>query len=139
MHFPGSHYSRMCSESVEIDLPKDKKLNVDKGTIFLFPVISFHNDPEYFPNPEKFDPDRFSPENGGSKSFIERGVFLPFGLGPRVCPGNRFAVTQSKIAIASLIKNFEISVNPRTPKEFVIHPQAMVISVECFLDFKQIK
>lgn len=121
-------------------MPKDKKVYFEKNTILLFPVLSLHKDPEYYPNPEKFDPDRFSSENGGIKSFIERGVFLPFGLGPRICPGSRFAITQSKIAIANLIKNFEVSVNPRTPKEFVIHPQALLISLDgCYLDFKEIK
>lgn len=97
-------------------------------------------DPEYYPNPTKFDPDRFSPENGGIKSFIDRGLFLPFGIGPRICPGNRFAVAQSKVAIASIIKNFEISVNPKSPKEYAIHPQAIVATMTgVVLDFKCIK
>jgi cytochrome P450 family 28 len=121
-------------------LPKDKKLKVDKGTVVLFPVNSIHMDPEYYPNPEKFDPDRFSPENGGIKSFIDRGVFMPFGNGPRICPGNRFANGQSKVAIVEIIRNFEVSVNPRTPKKFVIHPQALIVHFEgCVVDFKEIK
>ena len=96
-------------------------------------------DPEYFPDPEKFDPDRFSPENGGAKAFIDQGVFLPFGTGPRICVGNRFAVSQSKLAIAEIIRTFEISVNPKTPKKFEIHPQALIITVlGCYLDFKEI-
>lgn len=97
-------------------------------------------DPEYYPDPKKFDPDRFSPENGGAKSFIERGVFLPFGIGPRICPGNRLAVAQLKLAVANLIKNFEITLNSRSPKEIVIHPQAMLLSLAGFyLNFKEIK
>lgn len=97
-------------------------------------------DPEYFPDPEKFDPDRFAPENGGAKEFMERGIFMPFGLGPRICVGNRFAVTQSKIAVAEIVRNFEISINPKTPEKFEIHPQAITTAfMECFLDFKEIQ
>lgn len=139
LHSPGSHLTRYCNESVEIDLPKDKKLLVDSGTVIIFPIVSIQMDPEFYPNPTKFDPDRFAPENGGVKSFIERGVYLPFGNGPRICPGNRFAVSQSKLAIANLVKNFEISINPKSPKEYIIHPQALVATcVGCIVDFKEI-
>lgn len=121
-------------------MPKDKKLFFERNSVVLIPIISLHMDPEYFPNPNQFDPDRFSPENGGAKAFMERGVFLPFGTGPRICVGNRFAVAQSKIAIAALIKNFDISVNSKSPKEYVIHPQALVATLTgCVLDFKEIK
>lgn len=139
LHSPASHLSRYCNEPVEIDLPKDKKLLIEEGTILMFPITSMHLDPEYFPNPKKFDPDRFSAENGGAKAYIDRGVFLPFGMGPRICPGNRFAVAQSKIAVASLVRNFEISINPKSPKEYVAHPQALVITLlGCFIDLKEI-
>lgn len=139
MHGPASHLSRMCSETVEIDLPKDKKLLIEEGTILLFPIRSMHMDPEFYPNPEKFDPDRFSPENGGVKALIDQGVFIPFGNGPRICVGNRFAFTQAKIAIAALVKNFDISLNPKSPKEYVIHPQALLYTlIGCYVDFKEI-
>jgi cytochrome P450 family 28 len=134
------YLSRYCNESIEVELPKDKKLFIEQGTILLFPIHSFLKDSEYFPDPEKFDPDRFSPENGGVKAFIDRGVFMPFGTGPRICPGNRFAVTQSKLAIAELIRNFEVTVNPKTPEKFEIHPQAIIITLEgACLNLKEIQ
>lgn len=130
----------MCSEPVEVDLPKDKKLFFEKGLTLLFPIAAIHLDSEYYPEPKKFDPDRFSPENGGVKTYIERGVFLPFGYGPRICVGNRFAIAQAKIAIAALVKNFEISLNAKSPKEYVVHPQGLVYTLNgCFINFKEIK
>jgi cytochrome P450 family 28 len=83
LHSPGIYLSRYCNESVEVEMPKDKNLFCEKGLILLIPIVSIHMDPEYFPNPKQFDPDRFSPENGGIKTYIDRGEYLPFGNGPR--------------------------------------------------------
>jgi len=129
--------NKMCNESVEIALPKDKKMKFNENDVIYIPAHSIHMDPEHYENPEQFIPERFSAENGGAKAYMDRGVFFPFGLGPRICVGNRFAVAQSKCAIAALIRNFEITVNPKSPKEFINHPQALVASMTgCYLDFK---
>lgn len=50
----------------------------------ILPVYGLHHDPKHFPNPEKFDPERFSEDN---KNNIHKGAYLPFGNGPRACPG----------------------------------------------------
>lgn len=139
MHPPGTHLSRQCTEAVEVELPKDKKMFFEEGNIIMMPIMPIHMDPEYYSNPTKFDPDRFSPENGGVKQYIDRGVFIPFGNGPRICVGSRFAIAQAKIAIAALVKNFEISINPRTPSEYKLHPQALVYTLNgCCVNFKEV-
>lgn len=50
----------------------------------MIPLFGLHYDPEYFPNPEKFDPERFADEDNESSSSF---VYLPFGKGPRNCIG----------------------------------------------------
>ncbi|OXA60129.1 Cytochrome P450 9e2 [Folsomia candida] len=66
---------------------------------------------EYFPNPEKFSPERFSKEN---KPNLVPNTFMPFGGGPRDCIGRRFAVIEVKVALCHLVKNFELVPSKRT-------------------------
>lgn len=58
----------------------DTKIIIEKGTMVLIPVYSIHHDPEYYPNPEKFDPNRFSNEEQKKRDPM---TFLGFGEGLR--------------------------------------------------------
>lgn len=60
---------------------------IEKPLIVIVPVYSIHHDPEHYPNPNVFNPERFSEENGGLKQYKEKGVFLGWGDGPRICLG----------------------------------------------------
>nr|AZR39432.1 cytochrome P450 [Agasicles hygrophila] len=84
---------------------------IEKGIHVVIPTISIHRDPEYYPDPLKFDPERFSPEN---KTNISSSTYLPFGSGPRNCIGLRFGLLQTKIAITQILSRYRISISPRT-------------------------
>lgn len=62
----------------------DSDLIIEKGTRLVIPVLGIHHDPEYFPEPELFDPERFNEQN---KSQIPSCAYLPFSEGPRICIG----------------------------------------------------
>lgn len=67
-------------------------------------------------------------------------MLLPFGDGPRICLGQRFALMQSKAAIAELVRNFELSVNDKTQRPLLMDPKEF-INVKLggiWLDFKPI-
>lgn len=79
---PAGQIDRCCNKDYLLDLDNGKTVQIKKGEIIFLPVHNIQNDPAYFPNPEKFDPHRFSDEN---KSSIVSGTYIPFGSGPRIC------------------------------------------------------
>ncbi|GMR62062.1 hypothetical protein PMAYCL1PPCAC_32257 [Pristionchus mayeri] len=79
------------------------KYLLPKGSeIFIAPHIIHHN-PDVYPEPWKFDPDRFLPDN-----VIERNPydFIPFSAGPRNCLGQKFAMHEMKIIMSHAVRNF---------------------------------
>ncbi|NXS90957.1 CP3AD protein, partial [Jacana jacana] len=94
----GGRLERTCKRDVEIN-----GVTIPKGIIVMIPPYSLHRDPEYWPNPEEFRPERFSKEN---KESIDPYTYLPFGAGPRNCIGMRFALLTLKVAITALLQHF---------------------------------
>ncbi|GBM27200.1 Cytochrome P450 3A24 [Araneus ventricosus] len=105
---PSVRIERQCAVDYELG---EQKIPIKKGMIITIPVYAMHRDSEFFPDAEKFDPDRWSAEN---KQKLEPYIYLPFGLGPRNCVGMRFALTEIKVAIAYAVLNFNIKRSPKT-------------------------
>lgn len=76
-----------------------------KANVVLAPFLS-HRSSDFWENPDDFRPERFLPEE---RKRIVQGSFYPFGLGPRSCIGSLFAGMEAKIILATLVKNFEWS------------------------------
>ncbi|KAG5892443.1 hypothetical protein JTB14_009851 [Gonioctena quinquepunctata] len=96
---------------------------IEKDTMCIIPVLGLHFDPEYYPDPQKFDPERFSEEN---KKSIPQFAWLPFGEGPRICLGLRFGMVQAKIGLVSLLRNHKVSLNERTISPIVYQKTAVL-------------
>jgi cytochrome P450 len=78
---------------------------IPRGTwIFISPYAT-HHDPRFFPDPERFDPDRFSPAREQASQF----AYLPFGGGPRICIGNHFSFTLLTMALVTIAQQFRIT------------------------------
>ncbi|KQV19262.1 MULTISPECIES: cytochrome P450 [unclassified Kitasatospora] len=72
---------------------------IPEGADVFFSPYALHRDPAVFPDPDRFDPDRWLPERAGS---IPRHAFLPFGAGVRKCIGESLAYAEITIALAAL-------------------------------------
>ncbi|XP_067142454.1 cytochrome P450 3A8-like isoform X5 [Centruroides vittatus] len=79
---------------------------VPKNIMIGIPIYAIHQDEEWFPNPKKFDPERFLPEN---KKFIRPYTYFPFGLGPRSCLGMKFSQLEMKLCLANVYRHFRLS------------------------------
>lgn len=82
---------------------------VPKGQSIQMGFRCVQNDPDYWPEPEKFDPERFMPEN---RDKIVPGSYLPFSMGPRHCIGMRFSLTEAKIGLAKLVMKYKFTPIP---------------------------
>lgn len=129
MYPPIVQFIRQCTE--EHTLPNG--LTIEKGVSILVPTYYVHHDEANYPEPEKFDPERFMPEN---KDQIESAAFLAFAQGSRNCIGMRFALLEAKMALANLILKYQFEKSPRTPqkptfdlKSFVLATKEMPIRV----------
>ncbi|GFR08846.1 cytochrome P450 4V2 [Trichonephila clavata] len=78
---------------------------IPKGSTCAILLYFLHRDKEVFPDPEKFHPDRFLPENAIN---IPEFGFIPFSGGPRNCIGQKFAVMEMKTIMASILRNYSV-------------------------------
>jgi cytochrome P450/NADPH-cytochrome P450 reductase len=79
-------------------------IDVDDPVLVLTP--SLHRDPEVWPDPERFDPDRFAPE---ARDRIPAHAWVPFGTGVRSCIGRAFAMQEATLVLAMMLQRFDIS------------------------------
>ncbi|XP_077525155.1 cytochrome P450 3A24-like [Amblyomma americanum] len=89
----------------------DTGIKVPRDCSIVIPIYAMHNDPDFFPEPDVFNPDRFSKENVGS---IGPYTYLPFGAGPRNCIGMRFAMQILKTGLLHAVHSTQFVRCPRT-------------------------
>ncbi len=97
------------------------------GTFLMFSPYVQHHRADYFPDPEKFDPDRFSPER---EAQIPDEAYIPFSQGPRVCIGNHFALMEGHILLAAIAQRVTFEAvedqDARKPGIQEVEPEPMI-------------
>ncbi|NP_001352285.1 cytochrome P450 9e2-like [Mycetomoellerius zeteki] len=114
---PIGFLERKCQKTFELPsaLPDKKPFIMKKGMLVWIPMSAIQHDEKYYDNPEKFDPERFL-DNKMHNSWC----YMPFGLGPRMCIANRFAMLEVKILLFHLLARCDLkpSVKTATPMKF---------------------
>lgn len=99
---PITFIPRVATENTVIGTKKIKR-----GTMVMISPWAIHRHQKLWPNPDAFDPDRFS---AGREHEIVPGSYIPFGSGPRVCVGAAFATTEATLILARLMRRFSFEV-----------------------------
>lgn len=102
---------------------------LEAGTSVISCVYSVHNNPQYYPQPERFRPERFLPEN---KHHLVPYTFLPFGAGPRHCLGMRFAYQEIKLLLAQLLRRFSFGLAEGTPRSLRFNGGSLFLTPQPF-------
>ncbi|XP_072937842.1 cytochrome P450 6B6-like [Epargyreus clarus] len=103
---------------------KDLNMSIDKEVTVIIPLQALHNDPKYFENPEEFRPERFDPEQFKQEN---KFVYLPFGVGPRACIGERMGLMQSLAGLAAVLSRFSVSPAAATCRHPRVHPASDIV------------
>lgn len=80
-----------------------------KGSVVNLLFYHVHHDPRWWPEPERFMPERFAPQN---EALLNKHAYTPFGGGPRVCIGNAFAMMEARLLLATIAQRFRLTVQP---------------------------
>ncbi|MFF1378629.1 cytochrome P450 [Streptomyces sp. NPDC058308] len=95
---PGPYGARETTEPLVVG-----SYGFPAGTTVFYPFWAVHMNPDHWPDPERFLPERFSPEAVAERP---RLAYIPFGIGPRSCEGAQLAMVEAALALAVLLKRF---------------------------------
>ncbi|XP_047985514.1 cytochrome P450 6j1-like [Leguminivora glycinivorella] len=112
--------TRECTNDCLLPVPGSEPFKITKGTSIVIPVASIQKDPKYYPDPEKFDPERFTEEEVAKRP---KFTYMPFGEGPKKCIGARMVTLHIKIAIIKILDNFKLVPSSKTKYPFEIDPR----------------
>ncbi|KAJ1530200.1 hypothetical protein ONE63_005127 [Megalurothrips usitatus] len=106
-----SNMGRVVTEdyTLPISSKNGKPSVLQKGMKVIIPTFAIHRDPEFYPDPDKFNPDNFTAE---AKQARPNYAYMPFGEGPRICIGLRFAMMQMKAGLATVLRDFRLEPAP---------------------------
>lgn len=129
---------RVCQQDYSLPHPSGHgSVTLRAGTGVYIPLLGIQLDPQYFPDPDSFDPQRFTEEN---RKTWPQYAYLPFGDGPRNCIGMRFGYMQVKTGLAHILSRYEVTPCKDTPVPLLFDPKSFLVQpiADIHLGFKNI-
>ncbi|XP_059057155.1 cytochrome P450 6a2-like [Achroia grisella] len=117
LHPPTPLTTRLCTNPCTLS---GTDLKIKAKDPVLIPLHCIQRDSKYFPNPDKFDPERF-------KDDLNPPGFIAFGDGPRSCPGVRFAQLVAVAGLASILTNYVVEPCARTTPRIHYDPRSVML------------
>uniref|UniRef100_A0A182JFZ5 CRAL/TRIO N-terminal domain-containing protein n=1 Tax=Anopheles atroparvus TaxID=41427 RepID=A0A182JFZ5_ANOAO len=100
--------NRKCTKDYTFTNTDGTRVTIEKGMNISIPLQAFHQDEKYFPDPLRFDPERFA-----DPASINQDAYVPFGSGLRNCIGLRLALMQAKCILFYIFSNFVLEPSPK--------------------------
>ena len=98
--------------------------NLDRGTVIYFSQWAIHRDARFFPEPERFNPDRWQ---DNLEQRLPRCAYFPFGAGARVCIGKALSMMEATLILATIVRQFRLTLVCDRPIEplpsFTLRPK----------------
>lgn len=113
------------TSTVPWTVPNSGGKTLDVGTAVIIPVYALHYDPQYYPQPERFEPERFMAEHVSDKS---QRPYLPFGDGPRNCIGLRLGKIQTKVGLITMLQRYSYELAGNTKLPLKLETAAFVVT-----------
>ncbi|KAJ8944499.1 hypothetical protein NQ318_011757, partial [Aromia moschata] len=110
------------SRTLEEDVVTSTGHTLPKSAIINIHIFDIHRNPKIWPDPEKFDPDRFLPENCQNRHPF---AYVPFSAGPRNCIGQRYAILEIKAVLCGILRKFILE-PVDTPESIVLVPDIVL-------------
>ncbi|XP_012523956.1 probable cytochrome P450 6a13 isoform X4 [Monomorium pharaonis] len=121
---PAPLFSRKCEYAYKIP---NSNVELPAGMRVIIPIYGLHHDPTYYPDPARFDPERFTEENRRTRHPY---TYLPFGEGPRNCIGMRFALLQIKMGIISFLRDHRVEICDKSAMPIKFSRRSLVTTSE---------
>ncbi|XP_076663919.1 cytochrome P450 9e2-like isoform X7 [Andrena cerasifolii] len=117
---------RICVKEFQLPpaTPDSKPVTIKPGRVVWFLPFSLQRDGAHFPDPMKFKPERFL------KGEVPQHAYVPFGVGPRLCIGNRFALMEAKVLMFHLLWRCDLEPSADTPVPMKLNRKSFVLAAE---------
>lgn len=133
--YPPAHTNFRRVTVDEYQIP-GTEIYLKKDELVAVPIMAIQRNPAIFKDPELFDPDRFLPEHVQRRHAM---AFLPWGDGPRICLGMRFAVMEIKLALAKILMSYRMEKGEGFPAKLEFMKSGITLSPNCDINVKFIK